>query len=145
MKLTRKQFLAVLARLAELPARLLGINLRATAAKSHQSPLRNLLARRGPWLGDWRQAHRTPVFIAVHPTAQRLILAALRHEMVRLRYWGGSAPGSERCITPDLVFQLDGCGPLYVSAYCHQRRAERVFNIGRLELLTEKEIICVTE
>ncbi|HEX5221608.1 MAG TPA: WYL domain-containing protein [Verrucomicrobiae bacterium] len=102
--------------------------------------------RRGPWLADWRQLSWTPVYDSVHPTAQRLILAALRNEMLSLRYWGGSTPGRERYISPAVVFQLRGRGPLYVAGYCHLRRAERVFRVDRVEISSEEDlIICITE
>lgn len=145
MKLTRKQFLTAIALLASLPARMLGFPAKPTAGRpNHPTPPAGP-RRAGPWLADWRQAQRVPVFESVHPTAQRLILAAMRHEMVVLRYWGGSNPGQERCISPAQVFQLNGSGPLYLSAYCHLRRAERVFNVGRVELQPEAEVICITE
>ena len=87
-----------------------------------------------------------PLGESVHPTAQRLILAAQRHEMLALRYWGGSTPGAERSVSPGLVFQAGGCGPLYVSGYCHLRRQERVFRVERVELLPEAgEVVCNTE
>ena len=103
-------------------------------------------SRRGPWLADWRQSKLVPVYDSVHPTAQRLILAALRNEMLSLRYWGGSTPGQERYISPRLVFQLSGRGPLYVAGYCHLRRAERVFRVDHVEIATGEElIIFITE
>jgi predicted DNA-binding transcriptional regulator YafY len=87
-----------------------------------------------------------PVYEAVHPTAQRLILALLRNEMLPVRYWGGSTPGQERHVSPGVVFQLGGHGPLYVAAYCHLRRAQRVFRVDRVELaIEETSIICITE
>jgi predicted DNA-binding transcriptional regulator YafY len=149
MKLTRNQFLAALAILTSLPARLLTLSSKATAGGANRPPAPAPLAglrRDGPWLADWRQAHWVPVTESVHPTAQRLILAAARHEMLTLRYWGGSTPGRIRRVSPTSVFQLGGCGPLYLSGYCHLRRAERVFNVGRVELLTDdSETICITE
>jgi hypothetical protein len=145
MKLNRKRFLSALALLTMLPARLL-----AFFVQSHPNlPLPagfNASPRRGPWLADWRQCPRVPVLESVHPTAQRLILATLRHEILRIRYWGGSTPGGVRYISPGLVFQAGGCGPLFVSGYCHLRRQERVFRVSLVELLaTDGDIICLTE
>jgi predicted DNA-binding transcriptional regulator YafY len=98
------------------------------------------------WLADWREVKRVPVFVSVHPTAQRLIVAAGQQEMLTLRYWGGSTPGAERKVSPTLVFQVGGYGPLYLCGYCHVRRAERVFRVERVELLPETgDIICITE
>ena len=104
------------------------------------------MTRNGPWLGDWRLVYWVPVYESVHPTAQRLILAVLRNEMLSLRYWGGSTPGRERSVSPGVVFQVGGRGPLYVSGYCHLRRAERVFRVDRVEIGGEEDLIlCITE
>jgi len=141
MRFSRPQFLAMLAGLATFPFRLL-----AVPFKSHPAPPSRSSLRRGPWLGDWRRAPWVPVQESVHPTAQRLILAVLRSEMLPIRYWGGSTPGRQRDVSLGLVFQLGGRGPLYVSGYCHLRRAERVFRVDRIEIITaESLIICITE
>lgn len=146
MKLTRKQFLAALAILTTLPARLLAFPARLTAVGASRPAPPDGPLRLGPWLADWRLCTRVPVFESVHPTAQRLILAARRHEMLTLRYWGGSTPGKVRSVSSGLVFQAGGYGPMYVSGYCHLRREERVFRVDRVELLADDdEIICLTE
>jgi hypothetical protein len=145
MNFNRKQFLAALAALTALPGRLLALPFKARSGPSRPDPP-HIPLRAGPWLGDWRQVHWVPVFVSVHPTAQRLILAALRQEMLPLRYWGGRTPGVVRSVSPGLVFQASGHGPLYVSGYCHLRRQERVFRVDRVELLAETDgIICITE
>jgi len=145
MKHTRKQFLAALAVLATLPGRLLTLPFKFFSSHANPAPPRTPL-RLGPWLGDWRQCHWVPVYESVHPTAQRLILATLRHELLTFRYWGGSTPGAERRVSPGLVFQAGGFGPLYMAGYCHLRRQERVFRVDRVELLLEVDgIICITE
>jgi predicted DNA-binding transcriptional regulator YafY len=146
MKLTRKQFAAALAHLISVPVRWMGRAFQSRTARPSKKHSPRAARREGPWLADWRQADWVPVYESVHPTAQRLILAAARHEMLTLRYWGGSTPGRERRISPELVFQLGGCGPLYVSGYCHLRRAERVFHVGRVELLADDDpVVCLTE
>ena len=146
MIFNRKQFLAALSILTSLPARMLLLLPKTGTGGGTHSPAADTPLRDGPWLADWWQARRVKVRESVHPVAQRLILAASRHELMVLRYWGGSTPGRERHITPLVVFQLDGSGPLYLAAYCHLRRAERVFNLGRMELLAEEDgIICITE
>lgn len=144
MKLTRKQFLAALAILTALPARLLALSSK-TSPPSKQPVTLSIPLRLGPWLADWRLCNRVPVFESVHPTAQRLILATLRHEMLTLRYWGGSTPGAVRNVSSGLVFQAGGYGPIYMAGYCHLRRQERVFRVDRVELLADNEIICITE
>ena len=145
MKYTRKQLLAAVAALTKFPRRLLAFPF--TAFSSHPKPAPRRTPLRGrPGLADWRQVHWVLLFESVHPTAQRLIVAALRHEMLTLRYWGGSTPGAERRVSPGLVFQAGGFGPLYVAGYCHLRRQERVFRVDRVELLTEENgSICITE
>jgi predicted DNA-binding transcriptional regulator YafY len=146
MNFTRKQFLAVLAGLSLIPGKLLALplNFFSNRTKPNRSPLPP--TRTGPWLGDWRQCQWVPLNESVHPTAQRLIRAARRHEMLAMRYWGGSTPGAARIVSPGLVFQAGGCGPLFVSGYCHLRRQERVFRVERVELLTgEGDPICITE
>jgi predicted DNA-binding transcriptional regulator YafY len=145
MNFTRKQFLAALAGLTLIPRKLLARPFKAFSSRPKSVPPRRP-ARTGPWLGDWRQCHWVPLGESVHPTAQRLILAVQRHEMLALRYWGGSTPGVARTVSPGLVFQAGGCGPLYVAGYCHLRRQERVFRVERVELLTEEgDPICLTE
>lgn len=145
MKLSRHQFLAALAILTSLPARWLAFPSKADALpKLPASP--DVPLRRGPWLADWRLCTRVPVFESVHPVAQRLIVATLRHELLTLRYWGGSTPGTVREVSSGLVFQAGGCGPIYLSGYCHLRRAERVFRVDRMELLPDEDgIIRITE
>ena len=55
-------------------------------------------------------------------------------------------PGQERNVSPGVVFQLGGHGPLYVAGYCHLRRAQRVFRVDRVELAAEEtSIICIAE
>ena len=53
-------------------------------------------------------------------------------ERVSFLYLEGSNPGGLRTISPDLVFQVDNDGPLYVSGYCHDRGKIRVFRFDRM-------------
>ncbi|MGC3961028.1 MAG: hypothetical protein QM813_24780 [Verrucomicrobiota bacterium] len=146
MKFRRLQFLTALTTLATFPIRWLAQPFKNRPESGSIMQADTDAMRDGPWLGDWRQSHWVTVTKSVHPIAQRLILAARRGEMLTVRYWGGSAPGQTRKITPELVFQLDGAGPMYVAAYCHLRCTERVFNIGRVELMEDTEAhICITE
>jgi len=144
MKFTSKGFLTALAVLTALPGKLLALPFKSSSTPIQPTSPRAPV-RMGPWLGDWRQVRWVPVFESVHPTAQRLIVAALRHEMLTLRYWGGSTPGATRRVSPGLVFQAGGYGPLYVSGYCHLRRQERVFRVDRVEFTEEDGVICITE
>ncbi len=146
MRFNRFRFWAALAGLATFTFRRLVHPFKAGNCSDQPPPTADRPTRSGPWLGDWRRGPWVPVQQSVHPTAQRLILAALRHEMLSLRYWGGSTPGRERSVSPALVFQLGGRGPLYLAGYCHLRRAERVFRVERAELLNDgDQVIRVTE
>ena len=145
MKFNRKQFFAALAALTTWPGKLLGCQSQSSSDPTRPAPP-DAAGRTGLWLADWREVKRVPVFVSVHPTAQRLIIAAQRQEILTLRYWGGSTPGVARQVSPDLVFQLGGYGPLYVAGYCHLRRQERVFRVERVELLGKNDDpICITE
>jgi len=145
MKFSSKQFRAALAALTKFSGRLLARPLKAFYSRPKSASLRAPL-QTGPWLADWRRFQWVPLFESVHPTAQRLIVAVRQQELLTLRYWGGSTPGAPRCVSPRLVFQAGGCGPLYVSGYCHLRRAERVFRVERVELLLgDDSIISITE
>lgn len=145
MNSIERKFLAALTALTNWPRKFWRLKPKVGSKAVHAAS-RNTPAQIGLWLADWREVKRLPVFRAVHPTAQRLILAAGRQEMLTLRYWGGSTPGCERKVSPTSVFQIGGYGPLYLCGYCHVRRAERVFRVERVELLLEAEdIICITE
>ena len=142
MKFSRQLF----AGLVLSPFRWLVLQFKIGTRSIQRRPVCDRPTRCGPWLGDWRQVTWVPVHESVHPTGQRLILAALRSEMLSLRYWGGSTPGRERDISPAVVFQLNGRGPLYVAGYCHLRRAERVFRVDHVEIAAlEDLILCITE
>ena len=145
MRYSREQFRAAWAGLTVLPGKLLALPFKIFSSRRKATPPITT-SRTGPWLGDWRQCHWVPLGESVHPTAQRLIVAARRREMLAFRYWGGSTPGGARIVSPGLVFQAGGCGPLFVSGYCHLRRQERVFRVERVELLTKAgDPICITE
>jgi predicted DNA-binding transcriptional regulator YafY len=145
MNSIERMFLAALAALANWPRKFWSIKPKISSTAVHAAA-RNTPAQNELWLADWREVQRVPIFKSVHPTAQRLILAAGRQEMLTLRYWGGSTPGGERKVSPTSVFQIGGYGPLYLCGYCHVRRAERVFRVERVELLLEAgDIICITE
>lgn len=80
-----------------------------------------------PRLPEWRGAGDA--------TAGAILTSLERGRGLLVRYWGGTTPGETRRISPGLVFRLEEGGPLYVSAYCHERGATRTFHLGRLELL----------
>ena len=84
MKFNRKQLFAALAALTTWPGKLLGGPARSRSAPTAPIPPA-LAGRTGLWLADWRQVKRVPVFGSVHPTAQRLFIAAQRQERLTLR------------------------------------------------------------
>jgi predicted DNA-binding transcriptional regulator YafY len=48
-------------------------------------------------------------------------------ESVQFVYVGGSEPGMTRSVKVSLVFQHEPQGRVYVSGYCPEREANRVF------------------
>lgn len=145
MNFIERQFLAALTALTTWPRKFWRVKPKASSPAVRSVPWRTA-AQTELWLADWRVVKRVPIFKSVHPTAQRLILAAGRQEILTLRYWGGSTPGFERKVSPTSVFQVGGYGPLYLCGYCHVRRTERVFRVERVELLLgTDEVICITE
>ncbi len=97
----------------------------AVADADREAALAAWLAK--PRLPEWRAAGDA--------TADAILTSLERGRGMLVRYWGGTTPGETRRISPGLVFRLEEGGPLYVSAYCHERGATRTFRLGRLELL----------
>jgi len=135
MNLTRKQFVATLGATLTSPwlAGLFGLpgtvaNARACAPfSSWKLPIID------PTLLAWLKAVRSPVFESDDPVLKNLIAAVLRQEPVEFCYWGGSEPGSERRVTPGLVFRVQDFPGHYLAGYCHLRQAERVFSVERMD------------
>jgi predicted DNA-binding transcriptional regulator YafY len=77
----------------------------------------------------WLVRPRHPVLASDDPLAKMLIEAMLKGEAVEIIYVGGSKPGSPRSVKVSLVFQHDPGGRVYVSGFCPERGANRVFSL----------------
>ena len=84
------------------------------------------------WLWDWRIRPRFPVWQADDPLPLALLHAIETGRPVQLRYQGGSQPGGPRAFSPDLLFRHRDDGPLYLSGWCHTRRAARILRVDRI-------------
>jgi len=83
-------------------------------------------------LFSWMIRPRFPIWASEDPLLRQMIGAVLRRERTSFFYFEGSTPGRVRTISPDLVFQLDEVGHVYVSGYCHERKETRVFRFDRM-------------
>jgi len=63
------------------------------------------------------------------------IEAMLSGEPVEFIYVGGSKPGSPRKVSVSLVFQHEPAGRIYVSGYCTERSANRVFALDLIMVI----------
>ena len=86
-----------------------------------------------PWLWKWLRASRTPVLDTLDPVVEFMIGAVLNQQPIEFKYWGGSEPGQLRRVTPSLVFQIEGRGPMYLAGYCHARQQQRIFQVEKME------------
>jgi predicted DNA-binding transcriptional regulator YafY len=75
----------------------------------------------------WTAKPRNPVLACNDDLANMFIKAMMSGEAVEFVYFGGSKPGMTRSIKVSLVFQHDPKGRVYVSGYCPERAANRVF------------------
>jgi hypothetical protein len=91
-----------------------------------------------PWamgpeaLARWRRAARRPVADSNDPQVHLLAAAVRSNQRIRFSYLGGSTPGAGREISPGLLFSAEGFPGVYLSGYCHARRAERTFLVARM-------------
>jgi predicted DNA-binding transcriptional regulator YafY len=63
------------------------------------------------------------------------ILALLTGEPVKFIYVAGSEPGAIRSVKVSLVFQHEPEGRVYVSGYCPERAANRVFALDLIMVI----------
>ena len=82
-------------------------------------------------LEGWRRSARRPILASEKTTLQPWLQAIRDGQAVTFRYDSGSQPGARRTVTPALLYTVDGFPEVYVSGYCHQRRAERSFAVAR--------------
>ena len=87
-----------------------------------------------PWLRHWRGLSRHPIWESPAPTAALLIHAAERSQSLRLIYRGGTMPGEPRLFSPALVFRVGQSDQLYVSGWCHHRKAHRTLRLDQITL-----------
>jgi predicted DNA-binding transcriptional regulator YafY len=77
----------------------------------------------------WTARPRNPVLASNDDLAKMFIEAMLTGEPVKFIYCGGSTPGATRSVKVSLVFQHEPQGRVYVSGYCPERSANRVFSL----------------
>jgi hypothetical protein len=75
----------------------------------------------------WLARPRNPVLACNDDLANMFIQAMVTGELVQFVYVGGSEPGRTRSLKVSLVFQHEPQGRVYVSGYCPERAANRVF------------------
>jgi hypothetical protein len=83
----------------------------------------------------WLVRPRHPILASDDPLARLFIQAMLMGEPVEFIYIGGSKPGSARKIHVSLVFQHELKGRIYVSGYCFERAAHRVFALDLIMVI----------
>ena len=67
--------------------------------------------------------------------ATMFIEAMVTGEPVQFIYCGGSKPGTTRSVKVALVFQHEPKGRVYVSGYCPERSANRVFSLDLIMVI----------
>lgn len=77
----------------------------------------------------WTARPRNPLLASNDDLATMFIAAMITGEAVKFIYVGGSEPGAIRSVKVSLVFQHDPEGRVYVSGYCPEREANRVFSL----------------
>ena len=83
----------------------------------------------------WMALPRNPVLASHDPLARMFIEGMLTGELVEFIYIGGSKPGSPRRVNVSLVFQHQPEGRIYVSGYCPERAANRVFALDLIMVI----------
>ena len=86
-------------------------------------------------LTQWMNNARHPVCNPQQPLARILKAAARNNHPMTFRYHGGSMPGAKLTVYLAEIFTV-GCGDsLYVSGWCMNKVAHRIFRIDRIELV----------
>ncbi len=84
-------------------------------------------------LDRWKSARRTPVRRSKDPRLQELIQHIEYGRVLRFQYRGGSEPYSLRVISPTSIDFVDEFeNEVYLTGYCHHRRAARTFRLDRV-------------
>jgi hypothetical protein len=103
--------------------------------------------RSEPWNGDpsrlelWKRSPRIPILRlddaekSASADLGQLIAATESRRELKFRYFGGSTPGERRQVSPGLLFRVEGFTGIYLSGFCHTRRAERVFRVDLIDVV----------
>ena len=83
----------------------------------------------------WIARPRNPVLACNDDLANMFIEGMITGELVKFIYVGGSEPGAVRSVKVSLVFQHDPKGRVYVSGYCPERKANRVFSLDLIMVM----------
>jgi hypothetical protein len=83
----------------------------------------------------WLVRPRNPILASDDPLVRMFIESMLKNEPVEFIYIGGSKPGSPRSVNVSLVFQHEPEGRIYVSGYCPERAANRVFALNLIMVI----------
>jgi hypothetical protein len=83
----------------------------------------------------WTARPRNPMLACHDDLANMFIQAMLTGEAVEFIYCGGSKPGATRTVKVSLVFQHEPAGRVYVSGYCPERSANRVFSLDLIMVI----------
>ena len=80
-------------------------------------------------LSRWLTQPRLPLLSTGDPLVAMFIKAMLTGEEAAFIYVGGATPGAWRRIKVSLVFRHQPGGRIYVSGYCPERSAHRIFSL----------------
>lgn len=83
-------------------------------------------------LARWQSGERRPLTTSTDPLLARLLAAASAGEALDVLYYGGTFPGTVRCVTPLALFTVEGFSGTYLEARCHWRQEVRTFNTARI-------------
>lgn len=83
----------------------------------------------------WTAQPRNPLLVSSDDLTRMFITAMITGEAVQFVYIGGSEPGAVRSVKVSLVFQHDPEGRVYVSGYCPEREANRVFSLDLIMVI----------
>lgn len=95
-----------------------------------------------PWqegpenLERWRRSPRHPLWESPDAELIPLITALRNNHRIQFFYSGGTAPGTQRTLTPGHLYTVTDFPGHYLSGYCHLRQAERTFLVSRMSQLT---------
>jgi predicted DNA-binding transcriptional regulator YafY len=86
-------------------------------------------------LVHWLALPRNPLMASPDPLAKLFIKAMLTGKPANFIYVGGSTPGASRTVHVSLVFQHVPGGRVYVSGFCPERAANRIFALDLMMII----------